>query len=64
MHIGQLSFYDFHINQKISYLNNLGEDDIEILKKYILSITNFILSNLLLLNVVKNLIQWKHIKFT
>jgi hypothetical protein len=44
LYIGQLSFYDFHINQKISYLHNLSEDDIEILKKYILSITNFILN--------------------
>ena len=42
--LGQLSFYDFHINQKKSNLTNLTSKDIMIIKNYILSSANLILN--------------------
>jgi hypothetical protein len=49
--IGQLSLYDFHINQKASDLSNLKKSDYEVIKNYILSITNLILN---LKEIIKN----------
>jgi hypothetical protein len=44
LHLGKLSLYDFHINQKKTNLSNLNSIDFEIIKKYILSTTNLILN--------------------